>query len=455
MDIFEQALEKAKKAEEKKQSKGSSGNFEFEEVQSMGLVSGEERAFRILGKFSNPFRNIPVGTDPTDPKFIYHSRILRDDEEGYAHINWALKEGDTELELDDKWILKRLYDKVYESKWKDFTDEEKIANNDNKKGRYEKLHKDTSIFKKLESNRKKDSVDKWPPKVYPQQRILLNVLDRHDTWCADNNHSKVLHAKNGWLGKDGTFVNNVTDPGIPLQAFNGIWENVAKFTKIHWDLDIVIKRNKEATNAYVVKDATETKFESDLIKKIVSTEPLSEKEKAYVLYDLDKLYKVSSYSKIKKNLTALFKLCDAELGTKFYDELEKLADEEAAAFAAKNAAEAPKQENQNQVSPASKEANKAIEKDDAKEEKKVERAARTEAKVETNTNDSMLKAFPKFNELSIEDKKDFIDAFGSIDATGSAVWNQGVTIVPCDNADCRTPLPNTVLQCPKCGTKLG
>jgi len=61
--------------------------------------------------------------------------------------------------------------------------------------------------------------------------------------------------------------------------------------------------------------------------KIV-TGPLTSAEKTYKRYDLDKLYQATSYTKLLKRIPALFKLTDACLGTKFYEELEALSEKE-------------------------------------------------------------------------------------------------------------------------------
>ena len=68
---------------------------------------------------------------------------------------------------------------------------------------------------------------------------------------------------------------------------------------------------------------------SDAELGLVSTEPgLTAEELTYKSYDLAENYKVSSYTKLFTRLSKQIKAIDADLGTRFYDELKALAEQE-------------------------------------------------------------------------------------------------------------------------------
>lgn len=329
VDVFAQALAKRQaQAKEQEEAKNNSGwTADYEDVEVVGLVANKEIVGRIIG---NP---LEAREKSTDAKLVLQSKIVKSDKKGYIKINWPIKEVKGKYVPDPEWILTRFYDKVNAGRWVKFS--EGILKDDKgnvyppdyldakgKNGKWVKENTHTKVFEEIEANSKIG--EKYPPSFYPSKRIVFNWIDRHDNWCVENKHSKILSAKKApfeAVQADGTKKTiYFTDTGIPASLYDKIFEYCSAVGTM--DIDLVITKIEKD---YKVFDSTDfPKFITEASHKLGVKTKLSEEEKAYELYDLDKLYKISSYRKIKKNLLSLFKLCDAELGTSFEKELEEL-----------------------------------------------------------------------------------------------------------------------------------
>jgi hypothetical protein len=118
------------------------------------------------------------------------------------------------------------------------------------------------------------------------------------------------------------------------------------------NFDLAINKTGEKTSPYEVRNASKLKSAdcldellnddgSEVIGASIVVGPLTKEELSYERYDLKKLYQPTSYQSLRKRLASVFKLCDATIGTKFWDELDSLATEERARYdALKETAEA-------------------------------------------------------------------------------------------------------------------
>ena len=327
-DVFARALakkqEQKKEQEEAKNNQGWSG--EFEDVVTVGLVKDKEIVGRIVG---SPVEN---RTLPTDAKLILQSQIVKPDRKSYTKITWPMIMKRGKWVPDPDWILTKLYDTVFKKRWVKFSEgilkdpDGKLYPPDHKTARlkdgmYVYDNARTKIYEEMDANTK--TGDLYPPKFDPSQRVVFNWIDRHDTCCKDNKHTKILTAKrNAYEKVSPEGVKTVTyfsDTGIPGGLYDKIFEYCSAVGTMDNDL-VITKIEKD----YKVFDSTDLKFITPESAKLGVKTRISEEEKAYTLYDLDKLFAVSSYNKIKKFLSPLFKLCDAELNTNFMAELEEL-----------------------------------------------------------------------------------------------------------------------------------
>lgn len=343
---FELALQKRQQAEkEQAEAKNNSGNWgDYEQTETAGLINDKEVVGRIIG---NP---IEVRSKSTDPKLILQSEVVRDDKKGYSKLNWPWVEKSGYINPDPDWIVTRFMKKVFDGKWTKYTEsdidgkkivkrEGKIINTETKskfnEGEFRYYNTNTEIFKLLKYGNSKEG-ELYPKNFEPSKRVVLNWLDRMDSWCSDNKHYKLLcAAKNPYeLKKDDGTTSTIyfTSTGIPNSLYDMIIDHCKATGTL--DIDLILIKDNKLQAKYKVWDITDTKYISEESTRIGKKGNLSDEEKSYVGYDLDKLYKVSSYHKIKKVLGSRFALCDAELGTSFVKELDALVEQEKAEWEA-------------------------------------------------------------------------------------------------------------------------
>jgi len=325
-------------ARAKKDAENNKGTYtEFEHVECLGLEDKKEKAFRIVGR---GFQNRKL---PTDAKMVMQSSIRTDEGKGYTKINWPIiyKEGKGDYFPDPDWIFTRLYDKINEGKSAKYTEADidgkkikrvgdKIVNveNFNKEWYWNPYHKDTDVYMRVSSNMRDNPTPKeFAPKFYPGKRIVLNVIDRMDDWCIVNKHTKELSSKVTHSEKKndkGETIKAVyPELGVPKLCYDSIINHYLKTSGSFTVLDTVVVKDS-SNKKYDIYDAMDERYLTPETMALTNSGSLSDEEKAYELYDFDDLYRVASYAKLKKNLGGLFKLCDIDLGTHFYDELVNL-----------------------------------------------------------------------------------------------------------------------------------
>jgi hypothetical protein len=345
IDPFQLALQKRQQAEkEREDAKNNQQWGDYEQTEAVGLVQGKEVVGRIIG---NP---IEIRKQSTDPKLILQSEVVKDDKKGYWKINWPIVEKNGYMNPDPDWIVTRFMKKVFDGKWTKYVEsdidgkkivkrEGKIINTETKskfnEGEFRYYNTHTEIFKLLKYGNSKEG-ELYPKNFEPSKRVVLNWLDRMDSWCSDNKHYKLLcAAKNPYEFKkdDGTTSTiYFTSTGIPNSLYDMIIDHCKATGTL--DIDLILIKDNKLQAKYKVWDITDTKYISEESTRIGKKGNLSDEEKSYVGYDLDKLYKVSSYHKIKKVLGSRFALCDAELGTSFVKELDALVEHEKAEWEA-------------------------------------------------------------------------------------------------------------------------
>ena len=503
LSLFEQALAKRDEQEKTKEEAKNNQNFgDYEETQTVGLVDKKEIVGRVLGA------PLEMRNKETDPKLILQSKVVKEDKKGYAQINWKFIEKGGKYVPDPEWILTRFYNKVNEGKWEKYADGH--TDERGKDGAWTKYHSGTQISKLIEGNAKDG--EKYPKSFYPSKRVVLNWIDRHDTWCQDNNHCKLLSAKKSpfdILNDDGT-KNTIyfTDTGIPLSVYSAIMEHCRAVHTLDIDL-IIIKKAIE--KKYEVWDVTDEKYISKSSVEIGTSDPLSDAERDYELYNLDKLYKVCSYRKMKKVMESRFALCDSELGTSFKDELLQLVKEEEEFNKLNTVYWIDKHLNIYQVSTRdeyellrktepfheevsyedfktfkikvdslngsdpvveeipehvdeSKEAEQGSKPEELKEpkEKEVATQSRRSASIEESVEASLIKdicekVFPSWNKLKEEEKSIMVKSINAFE--GDTPIYKEPSHPLCSNQNCYfvgtkipTSIPKEILVCPICGT---
>lgn len=468
MSILKEQLEQRKQQEEqKKRAKENSGNFQGFEELAYCPITKEETVFRIVG---NPFPyNDPTNRKPTDIKMIMQSEIVKEDRKGYVKINfpYIYNESKGDYVLDPNFILTKVINKVKEGKWEKYP-EGVLDEVTKKNGKMNHYYADKACYKIIVDKVGNAKIgEKFPKNFYPSKRVLMNVIDRQDSWCKDNKHTKVLTSK--W--EEYTFKDNktneditihYTDTGIPKTTYDKILEYHAKGTG-KFDVDTVVRKEGKE---YSIADITDAcpKFISEKSKSIGSDSDLTDEEKLYELYDFDKTHPyASSATKIKKNLTWLIKLVDAETGSNFMPELEALAKIEEDERNAKKEAQVEKEQiEKDEVFDDVKEMETPKEepKPEVKQEEPKRRRVEEPKKEETKEEISYEKYFPSYDKLSDEEKASLKNAFSGMQG-GIPTFNSNEgELLGCKDEKCKFPnsevdtiFPESIFTCPVCGIR--
>ena len=449
-DPWDKAFSKQDQQKKEREESKNFTSFDYEEIVYEGLAVGKPIAFRIVG---NPAE---YRMCPTDAKIVLQSKMVKDGEKGKTKINWRFTEKKGKYVIDPDWILSKLYNKVMEKKFVKYTEKDisvekqitksedgSIKNSRGYEGEYKDLHTNTECYSRLKFN-KLPSEEKTFGDAYPATRIVFNIISRMDDWCVKNKHTKLLSTKVGTkevisdTGEKTTLY--FPETGISKSMYDELLGYIRQIAINPTTTDFVI------TRTYNNDKYSQTIFDGNGLLKLgrgdkkilesIKEGSITEEEKSYGLYDLDVLFKEASYNKIKKNLTALFKLYDTEFNDNLYDELCALAEEEK-----KNNAENSQEDNEEDA-PAKVGESQEVEKPATPEKKRV--------RGEVKTVD--LSGLPFWSSLDDDDKRYMNESVLSFTNIDDMKFKPDTTIAPC--TACKRQLPNTVLRCPFCDTSL-
>lgn len=420
-------------------------NVEYESQQWVGLEKGQVKIVRIV---SNPPASMSstIKDDPYRTRDIYFSEIMTDDGKHKMHLKLPLH---TEDARDDHIMWKIL------SKAGKY---EKVPNPKNPKESikvYEYSGRDWFETMLHGGYKPTDGNYQFTKGWWGQEVAIMNVIDREDSWCADNKHTKLL-SKNisRWTTKDGKPAEK-PDVGVPAYGFLGKLSKLSGTSGSWWKYDVAIEKTGEKTNPYNVENATATvksgmqEFIARLQgkDKYVSTaDILTPEEMQYEMYDLEKLYAVTSYQKLLKNLGNTIKKMDADLGTTFYDQLVELANNEKAEWEAKKETEkkeepaAPIQESTETVA----EAPRTI----SRQGPAPEQTGLTPEKI------ALLKGW---DVLTDREKSQVVDLIVNEDGTPDHIVysEDAATLIDCNPDGCGHLSPKDFHACPFCSSIYG
>lgn len=324
--------------DKEKGNRKSSSNYEasYEEMKWVGLENDSAKIVRIVGA---PPESMTPGrkSSDTDAVEIYVSRIMND-----ANKKVVLKLPPHADDFKDEHIMWRIINKVKEVEWVPGAN-----------GKNEKKYKYVGYpwYDKVVHGgfSPTDQQYSWTKGWSGQQVVIFNVLDREDSWCKENKHTKLLSKRVNQVVQDNGNVVEYPDTGVPSYGFlTKLSELVGKYGS--WEkYDVAITKTGEMTSPYVVKNATAfAKCPEDIARaelgdklKFVSQEvQLTPEELSYERYNIKNNFKVTSYQKLLSDFGNTIKLIDGDLRTTYYDELKALAEKEKAEYEAKKAEEA-------------------------------------------------------------------------------------------------------------------
>jgi hypothetical protein len=343
-------------------------------------------------------------------------------------------------------ILHRLYDKVTEVAWiKNGTKNTKVYVNETK---YPELWQ--TITKTGFSA--SDPGYKMATGLKSTNFVIFNVIDRQDSWCKDNKHTKILCRQVNIDDKGNVW------PQVGIKSFGFLTRLTDLLNKYkNYELyDIAIKRTGQKDPPLELRNASEFK-KKDMLTELLNDDgtipdeniivvgPLTSEEKAYERYDLDKLYQPTSYTKILNRIPSVFKLCDADLGSKFYEELVSLSEKEKEEWKIKYGTD----DEENIEETQSKAENKEI-KENLQPTKSVARRTAV-GTPETGLSDekiALLKGWSKLTEAQRALIKDVEVKDGKVSEITWVECDETSNLLACD---CDVCCPETWTACPACG----
>lgn len=409
------------KQQEAEATKKPQGEFkqDFEELKWTGLETGRMKVIRAVG--GPPDSKL----DDTTAKTVRISRIIGDNGKQFRCIFPDRGE-------DESHILWRIMSRVNAVEWdadskKTFVNEKKfpeIFNIVNKNG----LAKDDKRFR-FERG--------W----MGRHVVIMNVIDREQMdWHRENKHTMLL-SRNIGVANDGRLF---PEEGIPTYGFLGPISILFKHYKSWQRYDIGVLRTGQMQSPYHIVNAGVNIVEvPEDIQDKVSREMLTEEEAGWERYDLNRLFGITSSTKIYNRLKGTIAKIDATLGTNFLSELKHESDKEREKWEREN----------NDLDKTSKKDFDEEDGDDMEGEKEStyspEAAKPRPARPVVNKegfDTSLLKGWDKLKESERDAIEDIVIKEGKV--TNIIYKDKSATVYACP--ECGAPAPDSFVTCPKC-----
>ncbi|GHU50973.1 hypothetical protein FACS1894200_10780 [Spirochaetia bacterium] len=298
---FEAAMTARKKQKAEESSRQNGGGFAgYTDIPWAALYNDTQQVFRFAGL---PYL---VREKGTDSKRIFLAMIVGDDDKKFCCIG-----PDPEVRKD--WILYRVMNKVLDRKWN------KDKPSSRGKGDWDYTHAltHTDLYNRCAKNNNLDNAYETGWKF--RAVVLINVIDRANyDWHLENKKYRLLSKKASDY-QDKTFF----DVGVPDMLYKLIEDDiVACDGNVCWeDYDIVIKKVSESPWYKVYHGVDDAKKLDADVKALVQDRGLTPEEQAWEMNDIDKLFSVTTYKRIKEKLGLFFQRVDKAFNCHYYDEL--------------------------------------------------------------------------------------------------------------------------------------
>lgn len=406
--MFEQY---AKKAEaEAKNGNKPSFTRELEEIKWTGLEQGTPKVLRFVGA--------PIDSDVDEftARTVTIAKIIGDDGKKFRVIRPSFKD-------DPNYILNRIIARVKQAKWV------------NQVKTFPVKDKYPEIYNIVEKN----GLSKTDPKYMfdkgwqGKEVYIMNVIDREQMdWHKKNKHTMLL-AKSVNIDDTG---NIWADEGISSIASATGFSQLFKYYKSWENYDVAITKTGNKDMAFIIDNASKNpeKVEKEVAKYISTEDHLTPEEKAWARYDLTKLFRKTTATKIYNRLKGTIARIDTALGTHFLEELEDEVEKEKVLFA-------------ELYGTAETEEDVAI---TAPTEKVVETAPRTRAKTSSSTTKELWEKLPYGNTISEDMKKHIVNVESTADGKYTITWDTPTDeLASCP--ECGAVAPLSCDKCPACG----
>jgi hypothetical protein len=307
---FEAAMASRKQQKAEEASRQNGGGFGgYPDIPWTALYNDKQQVFRFAGL---PYL---VREKGTDSKRIFVAMIQGDDDKKFRCI------GPNPDERKD-WILYRVMNKVLARQWN------KDKPSSRGKGDWDYLNAMThpDLYSRCAKNNNLNNAYEKGWKF--SATVLVNVIDRANyDWHLKNKKYRLLSKKVSEY-QDKVFF----DVGVPDTLYKFIVDDiVAVDGNVCWqDYDIVIKKTAEDPWYKVYHGVDDAKKLDADVKALVQDRGLTPEEASWEMNDIDKLFSITSYKRIKDKLGLFFQRVDKAFGTHYFDELCGLVEKEEA-----------------------------------------------------------------------------------------------------------------------------
>lgn len=353
-NVSKELFEKfAQKTQEELNTNNSSGSYAFEgeDLKWTSPDRNKKKVWKVLRLIGNPPASIIPNDNPQpeDPLEFQFAEI-KDDKGKGMKLRLPVADGTS----NSRHLIQRIVDRVMEKEYVVVPGQDKkkkVYVNENsanpaKKAAFEMVAKSGWTLGDSKYSFARD----WSG----QRVVVFNCIDRDMIdWHRQNKHTALL-AKNIGVSvkEDGT---EIEWPATGMPSF-GFVSKLLDLVKTYnskgkgngWEgFDIGLYRTGTTENPNIIYNVSAFKKKDFLdeiegkvdIDKICVDDDLSDEEKSWERYDIQKLFAPTSYTKIMNRMGYQIKQIDAAFGTFYYDELKDLAAKEAAEREAKKAEE--------------------------------------------------------------------------------------------------------------------
>jgi len=303
------ALRKKEKQEEENRKNGSYTPIDYETIHYLGLSKKDPAIFRIVGK------PLSVRDEGWDPKVVNVSWILGDGGKNFRCV-WPDKNENSD------WILWKVFNTVLAYDWDNTSNSKIFQHKDNHPGLFSRVFKNNKMDNALESG--------WAPTT----SVCMNVIDRMNyQWHVENKSFKVLSSKvtikkNPTTGEERIYARE----GVAKTMYNLILDDIATYNGPIDSYDVLgLKLGGDPWYKVYHPTQDANKIQVDFpnaLQFVNSVVEIIPDEMTWKKYDFDKLYKITSYQKILKNLGKFIQAVDLSFNTTYFNELTLLAEEE-------------------------------------------------------------------------------------------------------------------------------
>lgn len=282
---------------------------EYTEVKYTGLEKGKMKIIRGLGGVPNS------DADNFTSRTIRHAQVVADDGKRIRVILPSKAE-------HPDYILWKVIDRVTEVEWV----------NKNKIFVHEKRHND--IFRMVTVNNYPEGSNQakfdkgWAGRDY----FVMNCIDREMMdWHKTNKHSVILSKQINTITTDDGKTLEFPEEGVPAYGFTNVLAlNIFKFYGDWRNYDLGVEKLGLMQSPFRIINASKHEEEvPDELRPFIVVGPLTEEEASWEMYDLSKIFGVTSHTKLYNRLKLSIAKIDAALGSHYVDELKSLADMEA------------------------------------------------------------------------------------------------------------------------------